>query len=120
MCLFLLIQKKSNLSCFRNCIIKINKPEFLKSSNIHKSNKLIITLGKDGALFEDKIYPTNKQEVFDVCGAGDVFLSSFVYKFLNNSSIDESILFANRCASFSVSKMGSYVLSKKDIDNLDV
>ena len=111
--------KKTDLSSFKNCIIKINELEYSRCFNLDSSNKLIVTLGEKGALFNEKIYPTVKHEIFDVCGAGDVFLSSFVYKFLNNSTIEESILFANKCASFSVSKVGSYVLSKKDIDILD-
>jgi len=70
-------------------------------------------------MYNGKIYKTQKQEIFDVCGAGDVFLSSFVYKFLQNQNIEDSIIFANKCASFSVGKIGSYVLSQKDIDILD-
>jgi D-beta-D-heptose 7-phosphate kinase/D-beta-D-heptose 1-phosphate adenosyltransferase len=111
--------KKNDLSCFQNCIIKLNETEYQKSKNININNKLIVTLGDKGALYNGKIYKTQKQEIFDVCGAGDVFLSSFVYKFLQNQNIEDSIIFANKCASFSVGKIGSYVLSQKDIDILD-
>jgi D-beta-D-heptose 7-phosphate kinase/D-beta-D-heptose 1-phosphate adenosyltransferase len=111
--------KKTNLSCFNNCILKINELEFSKCRNLNASNKLIITLGEKGSFFNGKIYPTIKKEIFDVCGAGDVFLSSFVYKFLQNSNFEQSISFANKCASFSVSKIGTYVLSRKDIETLE-
>tara|TARA_R110000744_G_scaffold378003_1_gene493594 strand:+ start:1150 stop:1911 length:762 start_codon:yes stop_codon:yes gene_type:complete len=111
--------KKTDLSCFSNCIIKINKTEFnnLKDKNT-KGNKLIVTLGEEGAQYEGKLYKTKKVEVYDVCGAGDVFLSSIVFGFAKYGSIERSIELANIFASFSVNKLGTYVLSKGDIKQL--
>ena len=68
--------------------------------------------------YENKLYKTKKVEVYDVCGAGDVFLSSIVYGFDKYDSIERSIESANIFASFSVNKLGTYVLSKEDIKQL--
>ena len=106
--------KKKDLSCFKNCIIKINDLEEESAYNIDSSNTVITTLGAKGAKFNNKIYKSKAVDVFDVCGAGDVFLASLFYYMLNNS-IEDSIKFANICAGISVTKPGVYTLSEKDI-----
>jgi len=112
--------KKTDLSCFENCIIKINEKEYEKVTKYPKNYDLIVTLGEGGTLYKNKIYETKQVEVFDVCGAGDVFIAALVYKYLKNSDIIKSIKFANKCASFSVTKFGTYILTEKDIDGLCV
>ena len=54
-------------------------------------------------------------KVFDVCGAGDTFLSALVYQFLQTKNMQESIIYANKAAAISVTHPGAYHLSKKDI-----
>jgi sugar/nucleoside kinase (ribokinase family) len=44
----------------------------------------------------------------DVCGAGDTFLASLVYNYLNTHNINEAIRFANRSAAITVQHMGVY------------
>lgn len=112
--------KKQDLSCFRDCFIKINENEFRNMKELPINSELIVTLGEKGALYNNKTYSVNKTEVFDVCGAGDVFLSALVCEFLNTKSIEESIPFANKCAAYSVSKMGTYVLTREDINDLRI
>tara|TARA_R110000824_G_scaffold45728_1_gene132039 strand:+ start:10976 stop:11731 length:756 start_codon:yes stop_codon:yes gene_type:complete len=112
--------KKNKLTCYHNCVIKINEKEY--KNIIQKPNlaEFVTTLGDQGAFYNDTVYHTEPVEVFDVCGAGDVFLSALVYGFLQTNSMIESIKLANKCASLSVSKMGTYVLTKEDIDDLCV
>ena len=112
--------KKINLSCFEGAIIKINKQEYEKVVSIPNNAELIITLGSKGALYDDKLYKTDTVEVFDVCGAGDVFLSALAYDFLLTKNLENAIIFANRCASHSVSKFGTHILTKKEINDLRV
>ena len=112
--------KKSNLSCFENSIIKINKKEHEKSTSISDSSEVIVTLGPNGALYNNQAYDIEEVEVYDVFGAGDVFLSALVYKFMLTKSLHDGIIFANRCASYSVTKFGTYALSRKEIDDLCV
>tara|TARA_R100000664_G_C2759374_1_gene149075 strand:- start:7180 stop:7977 length:798 start_codon:yes stop_codon:yes gene_type:complete len=107
--------KKKNLSCFSDCYIKINEKEFTNSQGFAKNCKTIITLGSRGATYNNKVYTTDKVDVFDVCGAGDVFLSILVSFFLLTNDIERAILYANRCASYSVTKMGTYIITLQDL-----
>jgi sugar/nucleoside kinase (ribokinase family) len=49
--------------------------------------------------------------VIDVVGAGDTFMSAFVYAMLEHKKIDTSIHFANECASKAVKKKGVTLLA---------
>lgn len=94
--------------------IKINSFEF--SSNIKDfefikdKTSLIVTKGEAGATLYHKHstinYPTQKILLRDVCGAGDTFLASLVYKHIETQNIDISIKFANDCAAIVVAKFG--------------
>jgi len=53
-----------------------------------------------------------------VTGAGDTFLSSFAFKFLETKDIEKSIIFANKCASFAVKKSGTYAIKKEDLNDI--
>jgi bifunctional ADP-heptose synthase (sugar kinase/adenylyltransferase) len=112
--------KKTDLSCFENCILKINKGEYEKVSQYPEKYDLIVTLGSDGTLYKGEIYNTKEVEVFDVCGAGDVFLASLVYMYMKHGDMIRSIEFANKCAAYSVTKFGTYVLTEGDINDLCV
>jgi bifunctional ADP-heptose synthase (sugar kinase/adenylyltransferase) len=108
--------KKQDISCFSGCILKINKEE---KNNLKKlplePYELIVTLGEDGAMWNNKIYPTKKSKLFDVCGAGDTFLAGLVFNYIQTSSLEDAILFANKCASISVNYFGNFVLSLQDV-----
>ncbi len=110
--------KKKNLSCFKNCIIKINDLETENAFNIDDSNIVITTLGSKGAKFKNRVFKSKKVDVFDVCGAGDVFLASLYYHYSIDNDIEIAINFANLCAGLSVTKPGVYVLTKKDIEKI--
>lgn len=111
--------KKKDLSCFSNCYLKINNNEYFNLKSYNKNNcELIVTQGKLGATYKLKNYPADKVEVYDVCGAGDVFLAGLVYGFTKNNNIVHGIKIANKLASISVSKFGTYVLTKDDISEL--
>ncbi len=108
--------KKTNLTCYSNCFLKININEYNNLKFYNKDNcELIITEGKFGATYKLKNYPADKVDVYDVCGAGDVFLAGLVYGYSKNKDIIQGIKIANRLASISVSKFGTYVLTEKDI-----
>jgi len=109
--------KKQDLTCFKNCIIKINESEAHKAI-IDPTQEVVVTLGASGARWKDSIYKTEKVDVFDVCGAGDVFLASLVYGYLKHGDMSKAINIANKCASLSVTKMGTYVLTTEDINDL--
>lgn len=96
--------------CKNARFIKVNESEFIKSKDFidvdeFKEN-LIITLGSKGCQFKDKVYPVKKVEVKDQTGAGDTFVASFVHKFLLTSQVEESLIYANECATVVVQKRG--------------
>lgn len=89
--------------------IKINEFEYERTKHMLNDqlvNKMIITLGPDGAKFNDKIYSVPKVEIKDTSGAGDTFIAALVTKYVETEDIDESIKFANACATKVVQKKG--------------
>jgi len=112
--------KKQKLNCFSNCVIKINEKEFKSIKNMPDNCEFVVTLGPNGALYNHEIYKTEQTEVFDVCGAGDVFLSGLVYGFLKTTDLKQAIAIANKCASYSVTKMGTYVMTPQDLKIIGV
>ena len=117
--------KKKSLSIFdahSNCIIKINQYEFeqLEESNCYAC-ELIVTLGSEGAWLPstNSYYEAERTEVFDVCGAGDTFLSGLVTGYLSfYKDLNKAIKLANKCASFSVNKLGTYAIKKEDLSGI--
>jgi len=93
--------------------IKINDYEYKRSvpflNSILKS-KIIHTVGAEGCFFKGVRYPVQKVEVVDTSGAGDSFMSALVVKYLENENIEESIDFANKCASEVVKKRGVSII----------
>ena len=106
--------KKTNLP-IDNAFIKINEDEYKKLES-KESPYLIVTKGSKGADYQGKNYPSIQVGVFDVCGAGDTFLSTLVYFYLIYGSIEEAIPYANRAASIAVSHFGTYVLTNEDVN----
>ena len=111
--------KKSDLSIFSDCIVKINEHEAATATSIDAVD-LIVTKGAKGALYRGKLYETNNVQVNDVCGAGDVFLATLVASWLETNNMSTSILHANRCASYSVNKVGTYHLTRKEYEDLRI
>jgi len=112
--------KKADLSCFEGCILKINEKENETAKKLPTTYELIITLGAQGCEYQGETYPTEQVEVFDVCGAGDVFLAALTSSYLESQDMHKAIDFANRCASYSVTKFGTYVLTEEDVSGLCV
>lgn len=72
---------------------------------------IVIKLGEKGACLKygnnDSIYQTAAQiDVIDTVGAGDSFDSGFVYGYLNDWSMDQSLALAVACGSLSTIKAG--------------
>lgn len=115
--------KRTDLSIFTECIIKINQLEASKVYKVPSAYDLVVTLGEKGAQFTSmgkdwsthKEYSGFKVKTVDVCGAGDMFLAGLVYGVLyryGNNCID----IANAYAAISVSKPGIYVPSLSELN----
>jgi len=93
--------------------IKINDYEFNRSKPFINSilrDKIIHTHGGSGCTFCNKTYPVKKISVRDTSGAGDSFMASLVVKYLQTENIEESLRFANQCASNVVKQRGVTVI----------
>ena len=93
--------------------IKINDYEYRNSEPYLTEDikyKIIHTMGGKGCEFAGKKYPTKKVEVKDLSGAGDTFMAGLVVKYIETQDIENSIKFANQCASKVVTQKGVAVL----------
>ena len=108
-CVFLDTKKDLGKWCDNVKFIKINNIEYRRTKNMitdEMKKKMIITLGQNGCLFQETIFPVEKVEIKDVSGAGDTFLAGLVVKYLESNDIKESAKFANECATKVVQKRG--------------
>ena len=112
--------KKRRLFQKDNVYWKINKKEYddLIQDHLPNDSHLIVTLGSDGASWNGLIFKPEPVKVFDVCGAGDTFMASLVYKFLKTKDMGASIEFANKAAAISVTHPGAYHLNQQDIKSI--
>ena len=112
--------KKRRLFQKDNVYWKINKKEYddLVQDHLPNDSHLIVTLGSAGASWNGLIFKPEPVKVFDVCGAGDTFMASLVYKFLKTKDMGASIEFANKAAAISVTHPGAYHLNQQDIKSI--
>ena len=111
---FLDTKKKLGSWCQDVSFIKINNYEFEQSKGLLDDrlvDKLIVTLGRKGCLYQGKTYPVESVDIKDVSGAGDTFLSGFVVKYTTTGNIDKSLEYANECATVVVQKKGVSTVS---------
>ncbi len=97
--------------------IKINTFEYEQSLPIPRDieRKIICTRGGDGVTFRGTTYPVKLVEVKDVAGAGDSFFAALLVRFAETDNIEESITFANICASRVVKKKGVSVITRPKV-----
>lgn len=98
--------------------IKINENEYNKCKDTisdETQNKIIVTVGNKGCIYQNKTYPVKKVDVKDNTGAGDSFLSGLVVKFCQTSDIEEAIKYANKCATYVVQKKGTTTINLDEI-----
>ena len=107
--------KKKDLRKIPNCYIKINQSEYEQLQTYPLKSLLIVTMGKEGAHYDGEQYAAPKVQVVDVTGAGDTFLASLVYQFLQTNSIKQSIPFAIKASSLTVQKLGVYAPTLEEI-----
>jgi len=100
--------KRKDLSIFTNSIIKINQYEAEHAIFPHSSD-IIVTYGKDGAMYRGSHFKAPHVDVYDVTGA------SLCYFYLKTKSLEESIPKCIDLATKSVQHIGSYILTKEDI-----
>jgi len=108
-CVFLDTKKILGSWCKSINYIKINLDEYEKTKHILDEeilNTLIVTMGSDGAKYNNMIYPVPKVEIKDTSGAGDTFIAAMVAEYVKSKNIHKSIKFGNTCATIVVQKKG--------------
>ncbi|MBI5428152.1 MAG: D-glycero-beta-D-manno-heptose-7-phosphate kinase [Nitrospinae bacterium] len=106
--------------------IKINAKDDLERAaeyllNLSKAQALLITRGKDGmVLYQPKAepveIPTMAREVYDVTGAGDTATSVFGMAVFSGFDFREAAALANMAAGIVVGKVGTAVVTLKEIN----
>jgi len=64
---------------------------------------------------DESYFPAPAVEVFDVCGAGDTFLSALTYQYLQSQDVRTSIEFAIKASSITVAHNGNYAPTLEEI-----
>jgi bifunctional ADP-heptose synthase (sugar kinase/adenylyltransferase) len=106
--------KKTDLARFKGCFVKINQVEYEAAKTF--PTELIVTLGKDGARYKEHKVSAPQVEAFDVCGAGDTFLSALAYNYVLSQDIIQAIEFAIRASSITVQHIGVYSPTLQEIE----
>ncbi|MFW5847612.1 MAG: bifunctional heptose 7-phosphate kinase/heptose 1-phosphate adenyltransferase [bacterium] len=109
--------------------IKINEKEYNENINNLEffDNTLIVTLGDKGANIRIHNYDINEFEWFhvpletehavrDLSGAGDTFLAGLVVHYMKNYKTFNAVKFANKAASYAVSKKGVVAVKLEEIN----
>lgn len=102
---FVVLDTKKRLGnwCRYVKFIKLNRIEYEYNRDIiydfpWLSDKVIVTLDSDGAMYRKKVLPVNHVDNPDVSGAGDTFVAGFTLEYLKNNDIYNSIAVANKYA----------------------
>lgn len=107
--------KKTDLARLQGAWVKINELEYSKITS--ECSGIIVTQGAKGArvIHHDISCSAPNVEVVDVTGAGDTFLSAFVYKYLSTYDLYHSVCFAVEASAVTVQHLGVYAPTVKEI-----
>jgi bifunctional ADP-heptose synthase (sugar kinase/adenylyltransferase) len=98
--------------------IKINEVEYerTKFTLDDLEDRLIVTLGKEGCMYQGIRYDAPKKiDTIDISGAGDTFMAAFAIRYVETKDVIESINFAQKCTSVVVQLKGVSVVSINDL-----
>jgi len=128
--------KPENFEYFKNCLAispnLVEAKKFTKKSKVEdigedilkklKTN-LILTRGKEGvSLFNLKdgshnYIPAKANEVYDVSGAGDTFISTLTLTYASGGNLYESAILGNAAAGEVIKKQGVVTISQEQLKN---
>ena len=116
--------KKKDFSIWpnnENTFFKINFSEWSDARNIESLKNLVVTRGKLHVLYykNNNIigrFDVSNIDKIDVTGAGDVFLSGMVVRYLEtNGDVFDAIKFATTVADKSVMKFGTCEINREEL-----
>lgn len=121
----LFVDAKGQTDWYKGCFAIFPNEE--EHPNLHKGDfqHIIRKLGAKGCLVDNLHVPTREQQVYDVTGAGDVFLAAFVAKFTEYSRdtlanhggtvLTACARYANVAAGISVRYLGTHVVTPTEM-----
>ena len=99
--------------------IKINEIEYKAlrhfAIDMWYDDKLIVTLGESGCMYNDERYLTEPVTGGDVSGAGDTFMAALFVEYCNTNHILSAIKYALKAATIVVQKSGVSTIKREDI-----
>jgi D-beta-D-heptose 7-phosphate kinase/D-beta-D-heptose 1-phosphate adenosyltransferase len=111
-------------------IIKLNEKEYrdyagdsdyTEAARNYVTHALVITRASKSIIIatHDSVETINTEnhQVSDVTGAGDVFVAAMTFFLAKKETLRSAVQKAAKLASISVTKFGTYVLTKEDIDS---
>lgn len=111
--------KKRDISCYEKAtFIKLNEAEWnnlIGQNKTFADDRLIITLGSQGARRGWITYLCEQRKTVDVTGAGDVFLAAFVVHHMLMNDPAQAIHFANIAAGISVERQGTTSITLEEV-----
>jgi D-beta-D-heptose 7-phosphate kinase/D-beta-D-heptose 1-phosphate adenosyltransferase len=105
--------KKTDLKRLEGAYIKINELEYSRLTS--QCSGIIVTMGANGARYNDVTVPAERVEVSDVCGAGDTFLAALTYRYIAHKEIIDAMEFAILASGITVQKLGNYAPTLEEI-----
>jgi bifunctional ADP-heptose synthase (sugar kinase/adenylyltransferase) len=123
----LFVDAKHNVDWYQGCFAVFpneNEHNHLSPKNYQH---IIRKLGPKGCSVDGMLVPTTEQQVYDVTGAGDVFLAAFVAHYgatwhgtdvggrSELGNLCDCAKFANKAAGISVRHLGTYVIKPEEV-----
>jgi len=109
--------KNPEIGHYNHCTIKMNDSEYNSVTQWPWDCGIVVTRGAGGASWNSISYPAPPVDVFDVTGAGDVFLATMAYFDLVFTDLPMAIKMAVSLASKSVTHRGTYRITQEDIND---
>lgn len=110
--------KKNNQSDKKNCFFIMDELDYEKICDNFYMDNLIIIKGCKGSVYKHTFYKAENNEIFNMIGTDNIFISTLVYGYLRYKNIKDALILANKSLSISTKKFGTYILSEKDILSL--
>jgi D-beta-D-heptose 7-phosphate kinase/D-beta-D-heptose 1-phosphate adenosyltransferase len=125
---FVIVDPKNYICHYRNAnVVKLNEKEYSEccpygADHARKEygiDTFVITRGPKPVIIIDDLgereIEVESHPVADVTGAGDVFIAAMTVYLSKGNTVDDAVKMASKLASISVTKFGTYVLTKEDI-----
>lgn len=114
-CPIFVFSKKTLLPNKKNCFVIVNDDEYEKLTANNFIDNLIIIKESGGCVYKNTMYPSGKMDICNMSATNNIFISTLVYGYLKNKSIDKAIMLANKSCLISSQQLWGYVLTEKDV-----